>query len=377
MFDVLIVGGGAIGLSIAWSLAGEGLRVQLIERDKVGQGASYAAGGMLCPISEAHTTEETLLALGLESMKRYPAFVEELESIAETTVSYNNSGTLIVGLDRDEMRVVERLYLLQKKWGLPVDRLDGDQCRELCPMLSHRTVGGLFASEDHQIDNRLLCLALAKGLKKRGVVIKEHTPVQNVNISKNRVVSVETPTGTIQTGKVVLAAGAWSRQIKGIPDEALPPVRPVKGQIIHLKMDSANPIIEQTIRSQRGYCIPRKDGRLLIGATSEEQNFDENPTAGGIYELLKAAYEILPGTYELPFIEYCTGFRPGTPDNLPILGPGPIEGLYYATGHYRHGILLTPVTAWAIAKTIVNGQPPKEISRFLFERFTGNSCQKN
>jgi glycine oxidase len=367
--DAIVVGGGVIGLAVAWALASEGLEVIVLERGRAGRESSWAAGGMLCPVSEAHFTETELLELTLESMRRYPDFVARLEETSGRSVDYLDVGTLVVALDRDEARNYQRLLRFQQSLGLPAEWLTGDECRELEPMLSPRVVGGIRAAQDHQIDNRKLVEALHRAATRCGVTIREHTPALRVVIDGGRVRGVRTRRGLLQAKWVVLAAGAWSAQLGGLPASAVPPVRPVKGELIVGQMDPTQPLTRHTIRGRRAYLVPRRDGRLLVGASSEERGFDREPTIGATYELLRGVYGLLPGSYELPMKEMVVGFRPASADNLPVLGPGPAEGLIYATGHYRHGILLTPVTAWAISRTILDGALPEAIEPFRAERF--------
>jgi glycine oxidase len=302
-------------------------------------------------------------------MKLYPDFVSDLESDAQMSVDYDDTGTLVVAMDADEVRSLRRLLEFQRELGLPADWLSGDDCRDAEPMLSPRAVGGVRAPQDHRIDNRLLVDALHLAAARRGVRIHAHTEVTEIRFDGGRVCGVSAGSDHFEAGRVIVAAGAWSRQIGGIPEALLPPVRPVRGQMIALLMDQDAPLIRRTIRGRRAYCVPRRDGRLLVGATSEERGFDRQLTAGGIYELLRGVYELLPGSYELPMIDSWAGFRPGSSDNRPILGPTSVEGLLYATGHHRGGILLTPVTAWAMARTVLDGAAPEAIRPFALERF--------
>lgn len=368
MFDAIIVGGGIIGLSVAWNLQREGLQTLVLERGAAGQEASWMAAGMLCPVAEAHFTERELLELSLRSMALYPDFVRDLEAASGLPVEYNTTGTLVVAMDSDEVRVLRRLLEFQQELELPAFWLSGDQCRVREPKLSSRALGGISAPQDHQIDNRRLVPALVKALASIGGRVRERTPVVELLFEKGRVSGVRTPAARLPAKHVIVAAGAWSRQLKGLPDGFVPPVRPVKGQLICLDMNPSEPVIEHTIRGRRAYVVPRRDGQLLVGATSEEKGFDRDPTAGGIYELLRGVCELLPTVADIPVAEFRVGLRPGSHDNLPILGPCDVEGLLFATGHHRGGVLLAPVTAWALARTILDGEPPEAITPFRIGR---------
>jgi len=368
MFDAIIVGGGVIGLSVAWDLQRKGLQTLVLERGAAGREASWMAAGMLCPVAEAHFTERELLELSLKSMALYPDYVREIEEASGSSVAYNTTGTLVAAMDSDEVRVLRRLLEFQQELELPAYWLNGDECRTREPNLSPRVLGGISAPQDHQIDNRRLVEALALGLKSIGGRVRERTPVVELLIEGGRVAGVRTPAARLPTKHVIIAAGAWSRQLEGLPDGFVPPVRPVKGQLLCLDMDPSEPVIAHTIRGRRAYVVPRRDGQLLVGATSEEKGFDRDPTAGGIYELLRGVCELIPTVADIPVREFRVGLRPGSHDNLPILGPCDIEGLLFATGHHRGGVLLAPVTAWAIRRTILDGGEPAAISPFRISR---------
>ena len=368
IFDAIIIGGGAIGLSVAWRLQRRGLQTIVLERGAAGQEASWMAAGMLCPVAESHFTESELLDLSLRSMALYPDFVRDLEAASESSVEYNATGTVMAAMDSDEVRVLERLLRFQQEHGLPAYWEGGDECRRREPGLSGRVVGGVSAPQDHQVDNRRLVTALARAVESIGGRVRERTPAVEVVIENGCVVGVRTAATLLRAKHVIVAAGVWSRLLNGLPDGFVPPVRPVKGQILCVDMDPENPVIRHTVRGRRAYMVPRRDGALLIGATSEDKGFDRDPTAGGVYELLRGACELVPAVSDLPLREVRVGLRPGSPDNLPILGPCDIDGLIFATGHHRAGILLTPVTAWAIEKVVVEGHVPEAIRPFAIER---------
>ncbi|MCE2415343.1 glycine oxidase ThiO [Candidatus Poribacteria bacterium] len=372
---ILIIGGGVIGLGIGWQLAKSGASVTIYEQAETGRAASWAAAGMLAPLAEAHTEEPELLKLGCQSLALYPQWVQELEADAEMSIGYRVDGTLIVGLEPDDTHQLRHLYGSQQDLGLEVEWLAGREAREIEPALSPRVTAAIRCESDHQVDNRLMVKALKRGYQRYGGVVCENRAIESIYIENGIAAGVKTRDGEKQNGDaIVLSAGCESAQIQGLPDAIRPPVRPVKGQMLALQME-AGITVNNVIRTVRAryptsvYLVPRTDGRLIIGATSEEMGFDTRLTAGGVFELLRGAWEAVPGIYELPLLETWTGLRPGSRDNAPILGETPIENLIYATGHYRNGILLTPITAYEIAKLILTGETSESIVPFRLDRF--------
>ena len=371
---ILIIGGGVIGLGIGWQLAKSGASVTIYEQAKAGRAASWAAAGMLAPLAEAHTEEPELLKLGCQSLAVYPQWVQELEADAEMSIGYRVEGTLIVGLEPDDTHQLRHLYASQQDLGLDVEWLTGRAAREIEPALSPRVTAAIRCESDHQVDNRLMVEALGRAYQRYGGVLCESSNVERIVTESEVVTGVQTQESFQAADVIILAAGCWSAQIEGLPDAILPPVRPVKGQMLALQMEDGI-TIKNVIRTVRAryptsvYLVPRTDGRLIVGATSEEMGFDTRLTAGGIFELLRGAWEAVPGIYELPLLETWTGLRPGSRDNAPILGKTPIENLIYATGHYRNGILLTPITAYEISKLILTGETSETIVSFQLDRF--------
>ena len=373
--NVIIIGGGVIGLGIGWQLAKTDASVTIYEQAEAGRAASWAAAGMLAPLAEAHTEEPDLLKLGCQSLACYPQWVQELEADAEMSIGYRVEGTLIVGLEPDDTHQLQHLYRAQQDLGLDVTWVTGREAREIEPALSPRVTAAIRCESDHQVDNRLMVKALGRAYQRYGGVLHENSAVENIHIENGIAVGVKTRNGKKQNGDViVLSAGCESAQIEGIPDTIRPPVRPVKGQMLALQMEDGI-TVKNVIRTVRAryptsvYLVPRADGRLIVGATSEEMGFDTRLTAGGVFELLRGAWEAVPGIYELPLLETWTGLRPGSRDNAPILGETPIENLIYATGHYRNGILLTPITAYEISKLILTGETSETIVPFRLDRF--------
>jgi glycine oxidase len=372
---VIIVGGGVIGLSIGWQLAKAGCGVSIYERNYAGRSASWSAAGMLAPLAEVHFEEKALLQLGNLSLQMYPEWVEALEADSGMSVGYRTEGTLIVGLDQDDARELKHLYESQQFLNLPCKWLTGAEAREMEPLLSPKVTAAIFSPNDHQVDNRLMVEALIVAYQRAGGSLYENMPVEKIEIRdvKARGVWVE---GVLDNGDViVLAAGCWSNEIEGLPGIVKPPLRPVKGQILALQME-AGVILQKVIRTIRAkyltdvYLAPKNDARLVIGATNEEMGFDTRLTAGGLFELLRGAWEAVPGVYDLPIVETWTGLRPGSRDNAPILGETAVENLVMATGHYRNGILLAPVTAREIAALVLTGQTSEVIAPFQLSRFT-------
>jgi glycine oxidase len=358
-----------MGLGIAWRLAQVGCQVTVYDRDEVGRGASWAAAGMLAAAVETEPGEEELLVLTLESQRMWPGFARELEAASGISVGYREEGTMVVALNRDDAEQLRFTYQFQKSLGLQIEWLSGGEARRREPHLRPGIPGAVFSPRDHQVENRQLVRALAETARRAGVVLKEHDPVREVELAGGCARGVVTDHGRDPADVVVLAAGAWSREIAGIPPAYLPPVRPIKGQMLALRMDPAAPLLRHVIWLPRGYLVPRQDGRLVVGGTVEERGFDDTLTAGGLLALLEGAWRAVPAIEELPITETWVGFRPGSRDDAPMLGPSGIDGLVVATGHHRNGILLTPLTAETISEYVLTGLLPETVGRFTPERF--------
>jgi glycine oxidase len=363
-----VVGGGVIGLGIAWRAAAAGLAVTVVD-EAPGRGASWAAAGMLAPVTEVHYGERPLLGLNLAAAARWPSFAAEVEEASGQEVGYRPGGTLAVARDADDAAVLEDLYRFQLRCGLEVERLRSRECRQLEPGLAPGIRGGVLAAGDHQVDNRALVEALMVACSRAGVRMVTGR-VAELASDGDRVAGVVLTGGErLPAGAVVLAAGCWSGGLGGLAAEALPPVRPVKGQLLYLRGPADQPLCQRNVRGLEVYVVPRGDGRVVVGATVEEQGFDTRVTAGAVGDLLRAALELLPDVAELELAETVVGLRPGSPDNAPMLGPAGPEGLVVATGHYRNGILLTPVTADAVAELLATGRVPGLIAPFTPDRF--------
>jgi glycine oxidase len=378
--DVVVVGGGVVGLGVAWRAAQAGMAVAVVD-PAPGRGASWAAAGMLAPVTEVHYGEQALLRLNLAAADRWPAFAAELEEAAGAPIGYRRCGTLTVARDADDNAALEELYRFQLRCGLQVERLRSRDCRRLEPGLAPSVRGGVLAPGDHQVDNRAMAAALATACERAGVRLVAGR-VAELAVEGDRVTGVvlagdPAPApggaavaggGRLAAGTVVLAAGCWSRDLGGLAAELLPPVRPVKGQLLHLRGPAADPLCRRNVRGLEVYVVPRADGRVVVGATVEEQGFDARVTAGAVHDLLRAAFELLPDAAELALVETVAGLRPGSPDNAPLLGLAGVDGLVVATGHYRNGILLAPVTADAVAELLATGRVPAAIAPFRPDR---------
>ncbi len=377
VFDAVVVGGGVIGLSCAWRLARRGARVAVVERGEPGCGATRVAAGMLAPVGELSFGEPELLELTLAAARLYPGFVAELEAASGESTGYERLGALHVALDRDEAAQLRRVHDLQRSLELEAEWLPPRKCRDLEPGLTPSFHGGVFAAGEAAVDPRALTRALLAAARAEGVEVLtgtevvegvfegEHLAGVRYRATGESEAAVKTHLSPVRgdkcvfTDNVVLASGAWSGAAEWLPEEARPPVRPVKGQVLELRRRDGEPPARHILASERVYLVPRGDGRLIVGATVEEMGFDTAVTAGGVHELLREAYRMLPDVAEMELVGAIAGLRPGTPDNLPLVGPGAIDGLVLATGHFRNGILLAPLAAQAVVDLLA-GAPKSE-----------------
>ena len=368
--DVVVLGGGAIGAAVAWRCAQRGLGVTIVDPGGA-RGAWHTAAGMLAPAGELHYTETQLLQLNLDSMARYPSFVAELSDETRRSTGFRATGSLQVAWDGADLAALRDQHEFAERLGVHTELVTGRQLRELEPALAAGLPGGLHAPDDHQVDPRLLHAALMAALERRGVAIVESLGA--VLVDRDRARGVRISGGTVIGSRyVVLAAGAWSALVDGIPPTAVLPVRPVKGQTLRLRLNGRprlTRVVRATVKGTPVYVVPREDGELVVGASSEERGFDQQPRAGAVYELLRDAQTIVPELSEAVLDELCTGLRPGSPDNAPIVGPTAVEGLIAATGHYRNGILLAPVTADGVASLISEEALPDVLAPFTPARF--------
>ncbi|MFB6226959.1 MAG: glycine oxidase ThiO [bacterium] len=366
--EILVVGGGCIGLGIAGELA-EDHSVTLLEEANCGQGATRAAAGMLAPVMEAEYGETELLDLCLESHRRYPSFVESLEDDTGIDVGFRTEGTLGLAFDQPGVSDLERQVDYLNRMDLTVEELSPEACRELEPRISSYVSKAIRVSSEYQVDNRRLAEALKERAKLRNVDLHERTPAETIRVENGSVQSVSTPKGDFSADYYLLCAGAKTGKIDGLPESDRMPIRPVKGQALSVQL-SDPPEVEHVLRSQDVYCVPKDDGRLVVGATMEEEGYDTTVTAGAVLNLLHDAYEMVPFIYENELLETWAGLRPASRDSRPIIGPSTsTDNLGFASGHYRNGILLTPVTVQSTKNWLENGDAPELLEPFLPSRF--------
>lgn len=367
-YDVALIGGGVIGCAIAWRLAASGLQTVVIERNEPGMEASFAAGGMLAAQAESDPAA-TLFPLALSSRNAYPKFVRDLEDTSSTSVGYRSEGTLVLSLRPEDDEQLESDYAAQTEAGLEADLLTDREILDLEPSITSSVRFALHFPGDHQVDNRLLVRALEEAARKAGAEFRLGTEAFEVCARAGQVSSISTSSGSIRTKNAVIAAGCWSGKLT-LPSPLLSSagIVPVRGQMMAFSAPSS--ILKSVVYSARGYVIPRSTGVIIAGSTTERAGFTKATTEAGLTTIESAASEILPTLSNLPIVERWAGLRPGTADDLPVLGEDPIiKGLYYATGHYRNGILLTPITAQVITELILNGRTSTDISSFSITRF--------
>ena len=370
--DAVVVGAGVIGLSVALRAVQAGMTVVMADPEP-GRGASWAAAGMLAPVTEVHYGEEALLDLNLAAARRWGRFAAELDALAGP-VGYLRSGTLLVAADEDDRTWAQELFEYQQSLGLDVQWLNASAAREMETVLAPGIRAGLWAPDDHQVHNRRLLEALLSAVTAAGVRLVGEA-VEEIERTGPVVTGVRLASGrSVSCPAVVLAAGCWSPLVGGVPPAAVPAVRPVKGQILRLGPGSEGPRLRRSVRAvvegSSLYLVPRQDGSLVVGATVEEQGFDTTVLAGAVYEMLRDARRVVPAVSEMVLDEAMAGLRPGSPDNGPVVGASvSVPGLVLATGHYRNGILLAPITADAVVALLSGGEPPSELLAFGPDRF--------
>lgn len=367
---IIIVGGGVIGLSIAWRLAREGAgnRILLLDAHRAGEGASRVSAGMIAPIAEAGFEDPDFIRFARQSRERYRSFVAEVSADADTPVTLGEEGSIIVAIHRDDVDAMRRVYEHRRHAELPVEWLTGTQAREMEPTLTPRVSAAMWIAYDGQVNPRALLPALVRACIRRGVELREGARVSRIIIDNDAVAGVEVNGEGVEAGVVVLCAGAWSGTIGGMPEDVVPQVRPIRGQILRLKR-TPDFATSHVVRGPRAYLLPKDDGTIVVGATQEEAGFDATPTAGGIKSILENAWEMVPSIYDLPIERIEVGLRPGTRDHLPLIGPTRVNGLIMATGHFRHGILFAPTTADAVCRGILTGDFGEDVAAFAPDRF--------
>lgn len=373
---VAIVGAGVCGLGIAWRLAEAGCRVDVFDRDRAGRGATWASAGMLAAGIESEPGEQPLSELGRRAQRLWPDFARELAEASGIDPEYRDEGTLVVATNHDEAEHLRFNVEFQQSLGVELEWLTAAEARRREPHLRAGVAGAVYSPNDRQVNNRRLAEGLKVAAERAGAAVHEETAVTGLMVEGGRATGLRLGEARHEADAIVLAAGAWTRDVPGLPEAARPPVRPIKGQVIALRMDPRAPVLSHVLWAPTIYMVPRLGGQLVIGGTVEERGYDETLTAGGIYALLEAARRAIPTIEELAIDEMWVGFRPGCRDDAPVLGPTPVDGLWLATGHHRNGILLAPITADAMSRSILEGEPAEEIRGFGIERFAASTPQR-
>ena len=355
--DVVVVGGGIIGLAVAWRAAESGLGATVVD-PAPGRGSTWAAAGMLAPVAEAHFGEEALAALNVAAVRAWPAFAAALEAASGRPVHFRADGTLLVAGDPSDRSATARVLAFHQAIGLSAERLGARACRTSEPLLAPGISGGVDLPDDHQVDNRAAAVALVAAGRAAGVTYVADE-VLRVEVEDGRVRGVELADGgRIATGAGVVAAGSRSGELGGLPEGARPPVRPVRGVTVRLQAGATVPRLRRTVRAlvhgRTCYLVPRDDGGLVVGATMEERGSDLSVPLGGLVDLLSDARLVVPALDEYDVVETTSGLRPGSPDNGPLVGATGTRGLVVATGHFRNGILLAPLTSQEVLRLLVD-----------------------
>jgi glycine oxidase len=370
-FDVAIAGGGLIGGSIALELARAGLSVGLFDRQEPGQEASWAGAGILSPAPES-AAMISLVPLGKASMAIYPEFVHMVEGISGQSTGYRPKGTLQALFSRDAREELSTVIALHHGLGLKAEPLRAEDARELEPSLSEDLEAGVLRPDEASVDNRAMTQAVLEAARRSGVQFFSGSNVDAIWREGGKCAGLTLKNEKIAAQWTVIAAGCFSANIEGVATYA--PVRPAKGQMIALRADDLK--IERVLWSENIYLVPRNDGRILAGATVEYTGFEKDVTAGGIEKILAGAIELSPGLANARVEETWAGLRPDSPDHLPILGPTDIDGLLIATGHFRGGILLTPITARLVSEWVTQQRVSVDWDRFSPMRFQTASAQR-
>ena len=360
---VIVVGAGIAGLSIGWRLAQAGAETIVIERAQPGRGATWASGGMLAPTLETGHAPEAEVAFARKSMDLWPGFAEELEAVSGRRLGYRRDGALVVAQSEEE---AEPLKAAAAAAG--VNFIPPEEARALVPALNPDILGALWAPGEAQVDNRAVGDVLAMAFLRAGGNLQTNEAVVRLETLDGGTIAVRTAFKTYEGDAVILAAGAWTGEIEGLPPEAVPPVRPVKGEMIALQAPAGAALPVPFVWGNHFYLIPRDD-RLFVGATATESGFDTALTADAETFLFSRACGLMPGLADWEICEHWAGLRPGSPDGLPILGASTVENVYVASGQFRNGILLAPAIAEAMRSIVLEGRPPPEIAAFTPSRF--------
>ncbi len=367
--QVAVIGGGIIGLTTAWQLSRNGFDVTVFEKDQLGSATSWVAAGMLAPHAELKFEEVEMMHLGEYSLGLYPDFLNQLKADLGRAPVLDRCGTILTAVNRDDVNQIKRFYQFRDELNIKVEWLTGSEAREKEPLLSPRIASAIWLPEDAQIDNRALLKDLEAVLLAQKQTIKAETAISGVQKGNNGKWHVYWKDGGSEFDKVIISTGPWKGWLDESPlnDEAFG-FRPVQGEIIGLGQTEACRL-NTMVRTPRSYLVPKKGGPLLLGATSYEKGFDFMPVAGGVKDLLEFGYEVIPAIYDLPYYGTEVGLRPATKDNSPVIGESEYPNLYWAMGHYRHGFLLAPATAFSLKDLVLDRCAPSIIQNFEPERF--------
>lgn len=362
---ILIIGGGIFGLSIGLSLVRQRQSVTVLEQGQAGRGATWSAAGMLMPWKLSDAFSDALFDLQRHSHGLWPAFAADLTRATGIYLAYQTEGRYFIAVSEQAAKRMYRQFEFHREVGMPVDWLTGDQVRQKQPVLGPEVVAAIYSPMGHWVDNRQVALALREAFLQAGGTLREHTRVQGITVENNRVHGVRLEDGSpIPANVIIVAAGAWSSQLEGLPLLLRDTVHPRKGQTLVLQMDAVRPLVRHNFIGPV-YLVPRPDGRLIVGTTVErEAGFNTQPTAGGVYHMLRKARQMIPGVDDLPLLEISAGLRPTGPERLPLLGPTHIGGLFAAMGGHSFGILLAPAVAQALAHVVLTNEVPDLISAF-------------
>src|SRR2546423_1453150 len=363
-FDVAIAGAGLIGGAIALELAEAGLRVAILERGEPGGEASWAGAGILPPAPESRAMI-SMVPLAIASMALYPGFIARIEEISGTNVGFRPKGTLQALFGSNAREELSTLVALQHGLGLRAEPIRAEDARELEPALSEEVEAAALRPDEASVDNRVLTQAVLQAARKAGVEVFANSAVQAISRHGERCTGLTLREGKVSAKWTVIAAGCFSASIAGA--EHFAPVRPAKGQMVALR--AANVTIDRVLWSENIYLVPRNDGRILAGATVEYVGFEKEVTASAVEKILAAAIDLVPGLANARIEETWAGWRPDSPDHLPILGPADLDGLLIATGHFRSGILLSPITARLVREWITEQRVSVDWERFSPLRF--------
>lgn len=365
--DIVVVGAGIVGCAVAYELARRGASVQVVDGRPVGMGATQASAGVLAPYIEADEKNSVLLDLAVRSLQLYDQFISEVASDSGVAVTYHRTGTLEVTTNDERMATLRNIAARLEARGVSLGLLDGQAARAEEPHLGGDVVGGLLVPTHGFVAAGELTRALATAARRHGAQLVEGSHVQRIVEAGGDLV-VETGRGSLTGNAVVLAAGSWSGQVAIVGVGASVPVRPVRGQLLHVAWNG--PPLRRVIWGERCYLVPWDDGTLLVGATVEDAGFDERTTVAGVRDLLDAACDLVPHAWTAGFLGARAGLRPASADQLPIVGPSRVlPNLMYATGHYRNGVLLAPLTAQLVADAMLDNRIDPALQALSPQRF--------